>query len=424
MKLNINKAIEKIQDETVSYKETHPYYGLKDERGWLTRYPREDLVISLEDMSVFLNAGGRLDSCSTWGVNPYEGFQGLSPEKAAEFMLAAHCQRWDNVPFPSVLFEVHESCTFSDYLNLCKGARMKEELIRYNIEAEASLFTLANKDRAWFDRKIAAAFDFDNPFHMDWFRLQNLSHIKVGNKQFLKMAADHEKYEWRKRRNPVIYPSVIIGRTKKLIAAFVHKNHLFDCYLQLKTVGCTLIKAPVRHRVSIGRVVITPKKAFLTHKKSFKMVGGLDGRVHGVETINAIDAEEIIPVSIKQFGMTVFSFCNLEGKYFVWETERGFESHIEADTLRAAHTICMEKRNKREEMKNVLEKGIVSFRTFRAMTRSCLEGTLTWLWENSYNHLHNLLSGFNSWEEVFTDEIADIKFQMTPEFMESIKFRF
>ena len=72
MKLNIVKVMEQVQAEKFTNKELHPYYGLADSRGWLTRYPKEGLRISAEDMAVFIKNGGSLDSEGVYGVNPYK----------------------------------------------------------------------------------------------------------------------------------------------------------------------------------------------------------------------------------------------------------------------------------------------------------------------------------------------------------------
>jgi hypothetical protein len=204
-KLNLVNAINQLQEERVPAVAEHIYYGLKDSRGWLTRYPEVDtegygsgFAISRADMIEFLAAGGRLDRMGTWGVNPYRGFEGLSPSKAAEFLLAAHCQRWDNVPVAyGTEFEVSESCTFYHYLKLQKGAEVKHELSCYGIESNASLFTLASKPRSWVDRKIASNFVFNHLF-MNWSNdlvIQGeLRKISGGNAAFTKYVKDRNKY--------------------------------------------------------------------------------------------------------------------------------------------------------------------------------------------------------------------------------------
>jgi len=403
MKMNINKAIEKIQDETVSYKETHPYYGLKDERGWLTRYPREDLVISREDMSVFLNAGGRLDSQGTWGANPYYGFGSLPAKKAAEFMLAAHCQRWDNVPGSWEWFTVSDSCTFRDYLKLCKGSQMKFELNKYSIATNASLFTLANKDYDWLYRKIAAEFSFDNQAHMKWAKYNYDVFTKLkpfGNKQFIKIAADHEKYEWRREiASAVRCKGRSTMKNDKMVSYSISTPDVYRNHGFFKSVGCINYKLRV---FTTSQGVVAEGRKFLHLREK---CGGTTSSKH----------------RIKKFG--VFSAAKINLRYFVWETKAGFVSHIEEIDFKYALSEVKRKVYGREEMEKLLSKGILTFRVFKKMTSSCIEGTKRWLMENA-KHLHNLLSGFNSWEEVFTDEIADIKFQMTPEFIESIKFRF
>jgi hypothetical protein len=405
MKLNIIKEIEKVNAETITYKETHPYFGLKDERGWLTRYPREELVITREDMVVFLNAGGKLDSQGTWGVNPYEGFQGLSPEKAAEFQQAAHHQRWDNVPTRyNNLITVSDTCNFSDYLLLHCGAEMLHELNRHGIETNASLFTLARKvkchqhasESKWLHRKIAANFDFNNSADMEWakYSVEILHHLApYGNKYFIKRVSDYKKFKRRQELNCHSEGSINIVSDK--LSKWCLKNIQWrDYYKSLSGIYWDFKS----HHTSIGKVCLGRKFFHCNY-------GG-----------------QIFSARVKTIGK--FSAVLLLNRYFVWVTSEGFGSHVESISLKGGVRILQLKLSKREERKDILERGIVSFRTFRKMTSSCLEGTKSWLLDKKYFHFWNLLYDFNTWEEVFTSEIADIKFQMTPEFMESIKFRF
>ena len=405
--MNINKAIEEINAEKVSYKETHPYYGLKDERGWLTRYPREELAITREDMRVFLNAGGNLDSHGVYGVNPYEGFEGLTPEKAAKFQQAAWEQRWDNVPTRyNNLFTVNDDCSFNDYLLLNCGAEMLNELNRHNIETNASLFTLARKvkchqhasESKWLHRKIAANFNFKNKAHMEWAKYNDdiLHHLApYGNERFVKIVSDQKKFKQRQELN--CYSEGKLNIISDRLIAWSLKNSRWRG--EYKSLSGTRWDYKFSY-TSLGTCVLGRK--FLHLKSKYD--------------------SSVSSVRVRKFGQ--FSAAKINHQYFVWVTSEGFESHVECFSLKSGLKTLKEKLSKREERENILERGIISFRSFSAMTSSCLEGTLSWLWDNSYNHLYNLISGFDTWEEVFATDVADLKFEMTPEFMESIKFRF
>jgi len=405
MKMNIIKALNQVSEEKFSNLELHPYYGLADKGGWLTRYPKEGLKISAEDMQVFISHGGSLDSCGVYGPSPYEGFEGLSPLKAAEFQQAALWQRWDYVPTRyNHLITVNDDCSFSDYLLLHCGAEMLHELNRHGIETGASLFTLAKKvkrykyigENKWLHRKIAANFDFKNKAHMEWakYNVEILHHlVDHGNKNFIKRVADHEKFKERQELN--CHSEGKLNIVSNRLSVWCLKNLRWrEYYKSLSGIYWDFES----HNTSIGKVCIGSK--FL-HCKS-------EGVVHSGR--------------IKTFGK--FSAAKVNKKYFIWVTDEGFETHVENYFLKKGLKKLQEKILNREERNNILERGIISFRSFKKMTSSCLVGTKLWLLDNKYFHFWNLLYDFNTWEEVFTTEIADIEFKMTPEFMESIKFRF
>lgn len=397
--------MEQINEEKFSNLELHPYYGLADKNGCLTRYPKEGLKISASDMAVFVNNGGSLDSCGVYGVSPYEGFEGLSPLKAAEFQRAAWGQRWDNVPtYHANLITVNDDCSFSDYLMLHCGAGMLAKLNEYGIKTNASLFTLARKvpcyahpsESKWLHRKIAANFSFKNKAHMDWasnWRNELHKFASHGNRSFQKLVKDDKKYEESKKKYRWFREENYL-KNDKLIAYCLNKPGYPGEYTTIKGV----YRRFKIYYTSFGRMAVGRK--FL-HCKSEGVV--YSGR-------------------IKKFGQ--FSAAKVNKKYFIWVTQEGFETHIEDYFFKKGLQKLQEKLSKSEEKNNILERGIISFRSFRQMTSSCLEGTKSWLWDNGYYHFYNLLSEFDTWSEVFATDVADIKFEMTPEFMESIKFRF
>ena len=399
MKMNLVKTMEQLSEEKFTNLELHPYYGLADSKGWLTRYPKEGLKISAYDMAVFLKNGGNLDSCGVYGVNPYHGFEGLSPQKAAEFQQAAWNQRWDKVPTHcSKLITVNDDCSFSDYLQLHKGAEMKKSLNNYNLETNASLFTLARKNHKWLHRKIAANFCFQNTAHMVWARnfggeLDRLA--SHGNKNFHKIVKDYKKFEKRRKFLWIDQKERYI-KNDKLIAYCLNKPAYPGGYTTIKGVY----------------------RKFKTYYTSYS-----DRLAVGRKFLHCKSAEgKVFSGRIKKFGQ--FSAAKVDRIYFIWVTNKGFETHIEDYFFRKGLKKLQEKLSRIEEREYILKKGILSFRSFRQMTSSCLRGTKSWLRDNGYNHFYNLLSGFVSWDEVFATDVADIKFEMTPEFMESIRFRF
>ncbi len=62
--VEIARAIQKGE------KGQHPYYGIRDSRGWLTRYRPEYCKIDRSWVESFVAHGGQFDSCGVWGINP------------------------------------------------------------------------------------------------------------------------------------------------------------------------------------------------------------------------------------------------------------------------------------------------------------------------------------------------------------------
>lgn len=76
-RLNLVKTWNQIQEESFTPLQTHPFYGLRDAKGWLTRYPipkEEDgeVFISRELAADLCYFGVNFDSNEVWGVSPYE----------------------------------------------------------------------------------------------------------------------------------------------------------------------------------------------------------------------------------------------------------------------------------------------------------------------------------------------------------------
>jgi hypothetical protein len=130
--------------------------------------------------------------------------------------------------------------------------------------------------------------------------------------------------------------------------------------------------------------------------------------------------EDYTPCRVRQVG--VYSVCKIEKVFFVWVTAQGFASHIEGYNLKDIFAKLAKKLLKEEEIEEAL-KGNLNFKTFHKLTHSCLSGTRNFLYSQA-RHLYNLLAPFGSWEDVLKSDVGTIKFQLTPEFMESIKFRF
>lgn len=81
----------------------HPYYGLKDGKGWLTRYPNTvdsygNKLISRSWMEEFINLGGSIDGCGVWGIDPTDSWVEVqTPASIVNLLNLEHNHRWDNI---------------------------------------------------------------------------------------------------------------------------------------------------------------------------------------------------------------------------------------------------------------------------------------------------------------------------------------
>lgn len=76
----------------------HPYYGLKDSMGELTRYPDRNLKLSREWAEEWILLGGSLDSTDVWGISPYAGEPIFTPEEMK--MILNLFGRFDYIDYP------------------------------------------------------------------------------------------------------------------------------------------------------------------------------------------------------------------------------------------------------------------------------------------------------------------------------------
>lgn len=66
-----------IEEANLSHKEGHPFYGLKDHKGWLTRYhpdntPEDGEFLPREVVAIAIECGLSFDVHGCWGLSPYQ----------------------------------------------------------------------------------------------------------------------------------------------------------------------------------------------------------------------------------------------------------------------------------------------------------------------------------------------------------------
>jgi hypothetical protein len=147
-KLNLVSTLNQMREESLSNVECHPYYGLKDNKGWLTRYPEESCLLSYQWMREFVFHSGSCDSYSVYGIAPHHDWlEEWSPRVIA--MLLQIEGRWDNVVSLSRLtkagIEIDESISYQDLRVLVRGYRYMELLWDFGFKAPHPVMTMGHK---------------------------------------------------------------------------------------------------------------------------------------------------------------------------------------------------------------------------------------------------------------------------------------
>lgn len=400
-------ALNQIQEESFSEKElgllNHPYYGLRDNRGWLTRYPKEGLAYSSEWVEAFIDNGGNFDHCGVWGVDPYTRDNNLSPAKAAEFLQLAHCNRWDNVPNNFGKFEVSENCSFENYVRLCRGQYLKTYLEKFGIETKASLFTLANKNSKWVDTQIAKNFKFSSE-SIQWIRRNYWELCEdgiVGNNAYYKCITDTRKFFHNREKKNQVRRGKFKVRTFRTLKHACNLDRYLDYVIEL---GGKLYDLPQRNHTTEGTIVSLKGKLIKVSEKNY-----------GNKPFNMykeFPVHETGKYRVALIGKT----------YFMWEKDRDFSSHIEGKSIQVCLSKLMDRQTK-SEMKEKALKGCLSLASFRRLTGSCLAGTKTFLYVAA-PFVYRLIQDFDSWDSLLKSDISLIEFQVTPEFMAKISHRF
>jgi len=415
--MNLVKALNQVQEESFTSKELHPYYGIRDSRGWLTRYPERDedlnlFIYSPEWMREFISLGGTLDSNGVWGLNPYgehtykEGKTayvhcGLTPQQAASFLSQSYDCRWDNLGLmPRGAYEVHSDCDYTTFKVLQRGQERKLCWKQRGLDlSDYSLLSLGWKKENWFWKKFAREFTFANE-EMKEFVLEGMFYFdnlvlatkNVASKDMFKFIEDWERHtskpqiEEEGSSRPT--PNTIFGVMVLLKLPYYSNKTKYKLWLE---------------HTSVGYVCITDKHIHLTDsKKRYRSGENKMLKSYRIRTVGA------------------YKVCKIGNIVFVWEGD--FSSHVEANTVRNGIETLVRKKTKSEEKKRAM-KGFLTFRTWKEFTSSCLAGTKSFL-QDEAPFLERLLKEFNSWEEVLDSDIADLEFQLTPSFMEGVLHRF
>lgn len=431
-KLNVVQVLNQLVEESVNpnsiVKELHPYYGLKDSKGWLTRYPVEDDMLPAQWVAEYVNAGGNLDSEGCWGVSPYaNGYNRMNPSvtgsMAARLISEAHMNRWDNVPMiwnEEVVYS--EDISLQDMQRICTGFYTRQHLAHYGIETSHSLISLGWKDDAWFERTVARHFSFSNPTHIEWgkgimSRLQEWEEADVRDMhpdtiwEYENMSFPSEgSADWIK------FQSDWTGR--EAVSTSTNHQHVkiqtrFGLEYSLRNSWRVTGNLLCMNRWGVST---TQGHLYLTQNHLCK------GDVGTAAQRDAGFVEGITQTfRIRQIGE--YNVCKVNSTCFAWEVGRSLDTHIEGDTMREAIGKLISRKIKADEMSAILDEGRLTLRQFHNYTSSCFPGTLNFLWGHA-PHIARFVDDYSSWSEVMNSDLADVEWNLTKEFMASIKHRF
>lgn len=431
-KLNVTAAYAAYQEELKLSNEMlkkevlmqHPYYGISDSRGYLTRYPVESqdeekgaLKISAEWLRAFTQAGGQCDSNSWgghYGVCPYRNTwaEKLDPVQFGRYVSLSgradgcfgqtyweleneqhRINRWDyrdDVSYFLSNFVISETCDKRTLARAWRGALIRRIFADNNIShASKSLLTLGHWSQSKVDQIILSqAAPTESVVLRDWAMETGFESYKgtmQDNPALLRLVECGIKY--RKRCNYNDYQNRQYLESKKrevqsasaylLIRKFEGENRLSNSWLRL----------PEQQFTSIGRI-----REYADGTLS--ICSNSDDRG---------DESKFAEIKYRtQFGYRHFSAVNRRGNtvYFVWAIEEGFGFHVESIVSLAD---AMDKLKHRKGRKPSDGISLNNVRNDMSGTAGyCFAGTKQFL-QVRMPFLYHLVKKYQEWEEVPAD---------------------
>lgn len=377
----INAAIQELKTELTPIKSLHPLYGMRDGKGYLTRYPitnpftedvSEESFLPKEWIESFISCGGTFDVNSVYGPSPYtKSYTSWVARFPASQIASWQKEAWridflpDTRPVEKY-FTISEDCDVKTLYKLSKGAEVREDFERWGIPCEGrnSWWFV----RQWFRFSSDGAPLSQNPLYFEWLTAQATKvfpkwrdYYKFGeigsNPVSKKLSVDYAKYCVRidSARDVSRCRKMAVSRVVTTSTAYTVKGAEYLC----KKGYCTA------WRTSEGLV-----KVVLLHS--------------GEEVIFTDNNVRVTPRNIA--GVKV---AKVSKTAFAWEKK--FSDHAEGLSIKAAVDTLLGRVGI-----NTLS---VSFSMVRKAKGYCLPGTKQWL-QGRFSHLYNLLAPYKTWEEV------------------------
>lgn len=352
----------------------HPYWGLYDSRGWLSRYPNTEgnpLGMSREVVKALVNEGMEFDSMGHYGLSPYtEEYEGLSldalREGIREYITLFDEGKWN---YNFIVPALGADAPTRDEIELAHefGLSIKPVTDRYN----------------WLGRDV-------------------IHHaLSKGVNPFLLTRREALDYLFKEGLIDTIspYPE---GRGVKGVLITRKGWHRIDLYqrdvdyLNLDMKYIQKVKEErslnwdftnryplcVTHTTSIGEVIVSP----------------LETRVMIKATREVVKAKKV----------GAFKALNLKGTYFMWKEGVSFFYHVEGRSLKE----CLNKLQARE----ALDYNSLSLFKIKFGANFCWAGTKAFL-KDRLPHFYEAVKEFTSWDEV-PETIMELRMAVNPEIFE------
>jgi len=411
--LRILDAAQEEQVQNSDFRVFHPYEGLEDERGSLTRYSKEnkDLESLLPTKWVveFLNAGGKsFDSAEAWGPSPYQNSYNkvneLSPTTVALMQIAfGRVDQYAEEPNVNILEEygwIHNpDISSQDAKAAIRGSRRKAMLRNVGVDCKKSLFTLGH-----MNAKVFARFYFTNTDPLN----HDLSRVWIEDSRY----CHHEDRYIEERTLYLADVGVYIAINE------LPKKWEFVLECRSKEVKRLALKDAVNKKpISPSRRLFIKalkkygsweRSSFYQNRSSFLNIAWVDvdysrtteGVISYFPEYKDLITLNNVWVSTRKVGE--YYVAKINSTCFAWRQVEDFNDHREGSTVKKAI----------EALERASNKGglVFSLDYIQQETYFCFAGVKNFL-KKEMTHVYHLVASFNSWDEVPT-ELKEIEWSL------------
>lgn len=386
----------------------HPYEGLVDQKGSLTRYPKSICLMPRQMVEDILACGLGLDSEEHYGFNPKSEQDIKRWERHGKKFILASCSHtrkglrfmWLGKVQLDIL-ERHNPSSYEDVEVFVQGETFAEIGRTLGVPNSLNVVKLgymqSDEGFIWLlDRSTAP-----------------LGIIASQVKRYHMFDLPKRNPEWTPKREEV----------RKVF-------NQFDAYLKKRY---ALFEASNYRKALPLPLVSTTIRMMTNHRHHIKMVDKVNLKSHYLKTNGTkivslyeckngyviVEGDNVKKVEIKSFG--VFSFLKYAKQVYVWRSDENFSTYAEAATLREALENWKDKNPvnwnnlnslslKQVENLGVCFSGVKSF----IIMRKDLEGF------SSFEKIYKELETQTSWNEIAAD-IKNKKWKLTTKEVNSIK---